>query len=115
MKSPSERFESLDLAMLDNKFVSHSLHLQSMQPPRQQVGLEHSQSPELHCQILLLTVVIPLLGIQKNLLLLLSFACQRGLFLRTMEEMRLRSLWPERNQRSHGLSQVKTIDNFLYF
>jgi len=71
-----ESFESLDLAMLDHKFVPLPLYLERVQPPCQQVGLEEAQSAELHSQVLLLSVVIPLLGVQQNLL---SVTCLRGL------------------------------------
>jgi hypothetical protein len=39
-----------------------------VQPPREEVGLEKAEAPELHSQVLLLTVVISLLSVQKDLL-----------------------------------------------
>ena len=83
MEGASESFESLDLAVLDHKFVPLPLYLERVQPPCQQVGLEEAQSAELHSQVLLLSVVIPLLGVQQNLL---SVTCLRGL-LRAIEPL----------------------------
>lgn len=63
MKGLPEALESLYLAVLDNQLVSLSHHLERLQTPCQQVGLEQLQASKLHRQILLFSVIVTLLGI----------------------------------------------------